>query len=450
MKKNKIISILFYIILSILLVYLGYLIYTAIKIDNLKTDININTISINKEEMKRKRKEDEINTQLSQLGNFKITEDFIKELDNMLLLSFVKTKKRKSNNMLDLYKTSNIGYPNFGKNAYVLCYMNSALQFIRTLLGSTTDEQDKEYDIKKLDKTIKNILNYTKPRTKELVNHILKYLVLNHKTRIESFYNIDNLIKEKDIDYNSPEKTLEIRQSDSYEFLSYLLQKIEINSPKFINSIKFEETTYIVDTDNSSLIYNSTNSNSSILLIEPQYLIDNTKNKSLKLSSLIQNNITYFSTINNYRINGELKDVMQLKYYHNFSEYIIVILNIFQPNYTTGRHTKLNINLDIDSTDVSFLSGTNEIDLQENNYYLISMICHQGDTPNSGHYVNFSKRLEEEGGSIYNGKWWYYNDDIVEQIGTVSKLNKKIKKEKYIPYALLFKKRNIDEEYFTF
>ena len=43
-------------------------------------------------------------------------------------------------------------------------------------------------------------------------------------------------------------------------------------------------------------------------------------------------------------------------------------------------------------------------DIVKHNYDLVSIIVHLGETPNSGHYICYSKR---------NNNWYEFNDSIV-------------------------------------
>jgi hypothetical protein len=445
------IKIIFYISLTILLFYLFYLIIKIVKNENIEDNINY----YNQENMKRKRSisptsisKNEKRIDINNIPDFKITESFVNSLNRQLNMN---TKKKQ--NMLDLYKSSGIGYPNFGTNAYVLCYMNSALQLIRTLIGSMTEEQDIKYGIrtsnnllnKKLN-TIINIINYSNPRSKNLVDKILKYIVPNHAQRIQSFYNINELEKLNDddilINVGKLETLINIQQSDSFQFLEYFLSKIQQLNPLFEKAIQFEKISSIKDSDESTIVYSNTKYISNMLIIEANYLSNLVKNNlKLNLSELIQDNIYSLVDINNYKINNELTNAIQKKYDTNFSDYILVVLHIFQPDYKTGRHIKLDIGIDITSDKIQFTT----LDNKEYNYGLISMICHSGSTPDSGHYVNFSKRSRKIGADINNDQfesmWYYYNDINVQQIGNnIKNLNNKITNGGFTPYILCFKK----------
>lgn len=298
-----------------------------------------------------------------------------------------KPKPKKMVNMLNLYESRNYGYPNL-KGAYVLCYINSSLQLLRTLFSSIKF---------KLQPEINNFIQFIKPQGRITeIEKILKLLVPNEKDRNNLFY---NQIKENN-------NVLRLKQSDSYDFLEKMLNFCIQKDKSLLNFISFS----IKDINN----------NEKIVLDNSILTIGNLK--KLYKEEITENKISFNRIINDAMFQPYFSTDLFLD---NFSDYLIIHLDMMDENYS-----KVLIKIIIEDK-VQFKTIFNKI----YRFNLLSVICHIGNSFSRGHYVNYSKRPINKEGTEYG---WFLYDDI--KVNKIDDLNKNIISNGYQPYIFLLKK----------
>ena len=308
-----------------------------------------------------------------------------------------------------------IGYPNLRK-AYVVCYLNSALQLIRTFFINLF-QFNPTLTVNDIPIEINYFLNYiNEEKRHKAVQSMLKLIVPDENTRLDLFY-INN----------------QLHQSDSSEFLTFFLQYLFQTNLQYKNVFTFDLVSSLQSTIDPEIISYKT--------IEETTLIVNNINEFKKqnianLSTILQTIIgTPSQDILQYRFKDDQENIIiedpntiKTDYYSNFSPFLLVQLNIFSYNIKTNRINKLNFYTDIPEL-ITFTTN----DSINYNYTPISIICHQGgSSANSGHYVNYSK-------NSLNNKWYLYNDINVFEIFDNS-LNKSIRKHNYNPFVILLKR----------
>jgi len=122
-----------------------------------------------------------------------------------------------------------------------------------------------------------------------------------------------------------------------------------------------------------------------------------------------------------------------------FNNYFIVKLNIF------FNLKKINKPIIIPDR-IMFEILDEEKKMVNYEYEPISVICHQGSSTSTGHYINYSKRpfkfVRSTFGTIKpikEEKWFLYNDATVSEINNI---NENIQKIQCEPYIILFKQIN--------
>ncbi len=296
-----------------------------------------------------------------------------------------------------------IGYPNLRKD-YVVCYLNSALQLIKTFFINLF-QMNSNLTINDIPETILYFLNFIHEKKRhEAVNAILKLIVPNDNTRMNSFY-----INKR------------LRQSDSSEFLLYFLEDylFEINKD-FKNVFRFDFVSSLQNINTLEIF--STNTKEDMIL---NILINEFKDQKINDLSIILQSIISAST-QKVEFQNAFTFVNKIEYYSNFSSFLLISLKLFYFENNTPK--KIDFYTYIPEL-ITFTTNDSIV----YNYTPISIICHQGgQSANSGHYINYSK-------DIQNNKWYLYNDINVYEILDNS-LNKSIEKNKYNPYVILLKR----------
>jgi len=329
--------------------------------------------------------------------------------------------------MFNLFQTRNIGYPN-SYQAYVMCYVNSALQLLRTSFSSFYDLLSPE-----ILTLFNSYINTRRPAN--YLNDILKLILPNNAVRKDAFYTENNTL----------------RQSDSFEFLYYLLDYIfyqdQLRQIKYY--FKFDILEQLAG-DNGRKIGLI---EEIILKMQPSVL--NTDKLQINIQDLFN---VYINGIEE-KI-GDFRDddnkygtnIMKKLTYVNFSEYLLINIVLFRYNKEKKNTEKLQYYTIIDklsfqSYNMEYLSSQT-YDKYYYEYIPISIICHSGNSVFSGHYINYSKRPKTVNGDLVNADWWLYNDDQVSLIGdSLDLLNNAIFINKSQPYIILYKqivKKKID------
>jgi hypothetical protein len=377
MKTNKI-KLVYLFVIFFLIISLTYLIY----IENKPIDIKTNPLNVKHNSIENKPNKNKPENVQILIKNKPIDVDRV--------------------NMFDIYSSRNIGYQNFGENAYVTCYMNSSLQLLRTLFYGLSY---------KLSSEVKNIFNFINKRNATKVYEILLYIISNDQVRQQFFRN------------GLP------AQSDASEFLLLFIDKIFSENSSLIELLKCTKMQYYVDNNLQPLIDTKKTLNTTHINIQ---IYD--ENITYNLTNLIQNGITYYSNVEVYDNNvGKNVNKIELTYYTNFSNYVLFIFDIFtyvtivdKDNKPIGIISKkLNLNLTLED----------EITINTYKFTPISIVCHIGNTITSGHYINYSKRPNTQNGLF--DEWWLYNDANVNNIGDIEKLNMSMKERTAIPYIVL-------------
>jgi uncharacterized UBP type Zn finger protein len=315
----------------------------------------------------------------------------------------------------DMFNPQNtIGYPNLRK-AYVVCYLNSALQLIRTFFINLF-QIDPTLTVNDIPIEINYFLNYINEKKRhEAVKSMLKLIVPDKTTRLDLFY-INN----------------RLHQSDSSEFLIFFLQYLFQRNLQYKNVFTFDLVSSLQSTINPELTSYKTIEETTLIINNiNEFKNQNITNLSTILESIIgtpsQDILEYRFKDDNENVILEDPNTIKTVYYTNFSPFLLVVLNIFTYNEKLKRVEKVNFYADIPEL-ITFTTNDSIV----YNYTPISIICHQGEqSANSGHYVNYSK-------NSLNDKWYLYNDINVYEILDNS-LNKSIDKNKYNPFVVLLK-----------
>ena len=395
MRQIKIILI---ILIIIVLFILGFLLKNSIN----KSIYNTNNISTIDNPLSDKS--------IYNTNNISTINNLLLDKNNIYNISPNKINWKKD--MLD--PKNKIGYPNL-KKAYVVCYLNSALQLIRTFFIYLFLTQ-KTFTIQSIPKEIINFLNYIHEKNRDIAVHsILKLIVPNKNTRSNLFYINNNL-----------------HQSDSSEFLIYFLEYLFQYNNNLKNVFSFDLISTLQSNLNKEI--------SSEKIVQENFFIINDintfKNKNItNLSTILQaiinvpteEIVSYKFLHNNNNLIIEDPDTIKSVHYSNFSSFLLIILNIFTFDLEENSTKKIDFYTYIPKK-ITFKT----IDSVEYNYTPISIICHQGgQSANSGHYVNYSKNIE-------NSKWYLYNDIKVYEI-LENSLNESIKKNKCNPFVVLLR-----------
>jgi uncharacterized UBP type Zn finger protein len=316
----------------------------------------------------------------------------------------------------DMFNPQNtIGYPNLRK-AYVVCYLNSALQLIRTFFMNLFQIYP-NLTTTNIPIEINYFLNYiNEEKRHKAVESMLKLIVPDKDTRLDLFY-----------------INKQLHQSDSSEFLIFFLQYLFETNIEFKNSFTFDLVSSLQSTIDPELISYKTIEETTLIINN----INQFKNQNItNLSTILQTIIgTPSQDILPYRFKDDQENILledpntiKTDYYSNFSQFLLVQLNIFEYNEKIKRGEKINFYAYIPEL-ITFTTNDSII----YNYTPISIICHQGGrSAKSGHYVNYSK-------NSLNNKWYLYNDINVYEILDNS-LNKSIRKNNYNPFVVLLKR----------
>lgn len=317
-------------------------------------------------------------------------------------------------NMLD--PTNIIGYPNLRK-AYVVCYLNSALQMIKTFFIYYLEMTEKDNIM--IPQEIIYFLNYiNETKRDKAVHSMLKLLIPDKNTRLNSFY-----INKR------------LHQSDSSEFLLYFLQYLFSFDKEYKLNFQYNLISTLQSTINPDIISTRTEAESSFVINNiNQYKNQNITNLSTILQDLIgqpnQDILNYTFTDNDNNIILNDPTTVKTTYYSNFSNFLLIILNIFEVDMNINPPAIKKINFYTEIPDLVTFTTPNSIVY---NYSPISIICHSGGAlPTSGHYVNYSK-------NSLNDKWYLYNDINVYEV-TDKLPNKSIIKNNYNPFVVLLKR----------
>jgi uncharacterized UBP type Zn finger protein len=296
--------------------------------------------------------------------------------------------KNKKVNMLNLAESRYIGYPN-SKKAYVFCYINSALQLLRTLFSNIN------YPLN--DTVAKFIQLYSNDKNRYLeIGKILKLIVPSENERISLFYN------------KMSNNNIIFRQSDSYEFLEKILNYTIDKNKDLLNFISITSSDReSTDTKNQYIIFTIGN-----LL---NTFGENIKKNNISLNEIINDAVSkpYFSSSD---------------YLSKFSDYLIVHLDMMDDNYK-------KVLIDIKLNDiVSFETVFGK----KYEYKPVSIICHKGEKLESGHYVNYSLRPINKENTKF--EWYLYDDNRVVKLKEDISINSS--KNGYQPYIILLKRIN--------
>ena len=219
----------------------------------------------------------------------------------------------------DMFDPQNIiGYPNLRK-AYVVCYLNSALQLIKTFFINLF-QIDPSLTVNDIPTEINYFLNYINEQKRhKAVQSMLKLIVPNENTRLDLFY-----INKR------------LHQSDSSEFLTFFLQYLFQSNLQYKNVFTFDLVSSLQSTIDPELISYKT--------VEETTLIIN------NINEFKNQNITNLSTIIEFIIGTPTQDILEYKfkddnenliledpntiktvYYSNFSPFLLV----YEPVITT-------------------------------------------------------------------------------------------------------------------
>jgi len=301
----------------------------------------------------------------------------------------VKTEKHKKKkvNMLNLYESRKYGYPNL-REAYVFCYINSALQLIRSLFSGINY---------KIPKEIVDFIQYNKAQGRVLeIEKILKLIVPIEEDRKNLFYYTNKINNE-----------LQFTQSDSYEFLEKMLNYCISKNKELLSFISFT----------SKSIEDNTN------VFKDNIILTIGNLKILYKESLFENKINFNTILNDAILQPYFSTDLFLD---DFSDYLIVHLDLMDEKY---KKMLININID-DKVQFKTIFDNNKV----YRYNVLSVVCHIGKNFNSGHYVNYSRRPLNKERTDYG---WFLYDDI--KVSEISDLNESIKTNQYQPYIILLK-----------
>ena len=355
--------------------------------------------------------------------------------------------------MFNLYTTKDIGYPNC---MGCFCYLNSALQFFRTVVYPFKNELDPIVQhftqiVNKCHPTLNKVfLYYITQDDPELVKKLRELYTSveqngdgdanNQLIQIQSHPRFASSAHNYISDAN-------FTQSDAHEFMVHLfntceryiqnIRKRQIQS-SFLRYIRIKQTEcieYEHPVTNELIIQQENPS-----LYEYVYPVSIMENDIISLKKLVEDAFyPQESPIKRNRIivynNIEYPLEVNLVTYLEPSTYILLSFKIFTQD---GKVIPFKINFQNYFTIYSNKPNNTAIRYK---YKPISLICFLGKTIKGGHYINYSKRLMKPQQKITVGHWYAYDDSSSQELGgSVAEVQKDIEKRKAVPYMIALKR----------
>jgi hypothetical protein len=327
------------------------------------------------------------------------------------------------------------------------CFFNSTIQLIKNIVD-INNIVDQEIENKKTSKI--------EEKNVKILKLLLVILNIKDEDINTNFKNIsDNSDKIRDIVFNN-----HVKQEDSEELLTIILGDFNIfqfcllkekysYDKTFLNKIELIGGglfSYNIQlTFNKNAIYNSIqelfikNQKAEYDNLYNMYTIDykiyhrtinnqlffvDKKNKYLKLSIKLFNRLgnTTFKTIMK-RIDkiGDDICIRQIK-----TEIIEDIIKMSDEE--KNEYKKKSYEESFEGEEIKLIS-----------YELISIVCHRGSNFSSGHYVNYSKQIDDDG----EVKWFLYDDSSVNHIDDINSIEQSTNNS---PYLFLYKRIEEGEE----
>jgi len=347
-------------------------------------------------------------------------------------------------NMLDLYSSRNVGYPNC---MGCFCYLNSALQLLRTVVYPFKKQLNPVVAhflqiVNKCDPILNRLFLYYVAQENVGIKNKLEQLYIAHSTGEKHPQVTEELAALKDDpNFSTGEGqyfgTSNFILSDAHEFLSHVLNACVLSDKdNFLDFFKIRTINYLEYTDPTT---NKNVKRSSGITDELIYStsIDEYRNMSIiSLRKLVQDIFNPKEEQISLKINEIPTEVTKLTYL-NPSEYILLSFKLFTNDAKV-------IPLKIALYDYLFISTVVPDGMLINRYKYkpISIVCYVGKESTGGHYINYSKRLTERKQQITNGTWYKYDDsDAVQLGGNIQTVEDDIKKiPNAVPYIIALKR----------